>query len=577
MHNARLTERASFQGQVDVVPHASDRPLRVWGQDVSETGMFLQTTQPFCAGETVSLRFDVDEAEVHVRAAEVVWVRGPVRVDGKVPGIGLRFLSLDARARSALRRRARPVEEARDTIVDVAPAESRSAGGGPAGQGLPEPRVTLPPLTESILQKARGLFRSRRIRQEAAGADVPTLSLAPFSRPPLAISLPPDQPPSPRAVTLGPAPRERRLEGDDADVDLFVGWTFRPRDKDDEFTDSASRVGQLSTGSSPGGDELAARPEGREFHEPFDDDAPFSLIKSIIEDPSIVESASLPPEDSRETPSLDAGPQRDEFLLGSLPPAVDEGALSIRHLPLVDERRPAPRTQHRLRTAATFILAGSCAGAVVGMLLHERGQTTTTTLSSLPAPVTSAPGAQPEPSLPTLQPLVPPSVDVAEVGLPRAEAPRLALIQTIATDQAPPAATAHKSAPNQPKAASTGAGRAPAATSSGPSVAANNQAIGKTTASSPRARPGHLEVDLPLAGKVKGVFALSSPSRVVIDLEGARLPAATMNIDEGGIVQLRFGHPQPQIQRVVVVVAGDKPQQPRARVAGQRLRVSWGS
>ena len=95
MHNARLAERSSFLGQVDVVPRASDHAMRVWCHDVSETGMFLQTTEPFRTGETVSLRFDVDQQEVHVRAAEVVWVRSfePISLDGKEPGVGLRFIS----------------------------------------------------------------------------------------------------------------------------------------------------------------------------------------------------------------------------------------------------------------------------------------------------------------------------------------------------------------------------------------------------------------------------------------------------------------------------------------------------
>ena len=88
MPNARLTERAPFFAEVDVLASGAPSPRRLWGSDVSETGIFLQTTQPFRIGDRVSLRFDVQANEVHVRAAEVMWVRPfePVAVDGKLPG-----------------------------------------------------------------------------------------------------------------------------------------------------------------------------------------------------------------------------------------------------------------------------------------------------------------------------------------------------------------------------------------------------------------------------------------------------------------------------------------------------------
>src|SRR4051794_30129796 len=110
MPNARLSERAPFFAEVDVVAAGLPAPRRVWGSDVSETGMFLQTTQPFRIGDRVSLRFDVAEREVHVRAAEVMWVRPfePINVDGKLPGIGLKFVAVDPPARAALRRFVQP-------------------------------------------------------------------------------------------------------------------------------------------------------------------------------------------------------------------------------------------------------------------------------------------------------------------------------------------------------------------------------------------------------------------------------------------------------------------------------------
>ena len=537
MHNARLTERTSFLGQVDVVPHATDRSLRVWGQDVSETGMFLQTTQPFRTGDTLSLRFDVDEHEVHVRAAEVVWVRKfePICVDGKVPGIGLRFISVDPPARAALRRLAAPRNDNRDTVVDQ-PAPGPSL--------LPAPRLTLPPLTDSILQKARG---GRVITQEIPGLSI---SLAPFSQPPLAISMPPDEPmlasesrvfegvpAGPRAVTMGPRkstreisqpflPAPRDLADDDADVDLFVGWTF-----------------QRPTDLSPVEHSEEEQP-APSFHQRFDDDAPLHLDRSIIEEPSILESASLPPQDA--------------FTMGSLPPAFDDGTLAIRHLPLLAERALAPTTttttkgpRRSVGPAVAFLLAGFCAGGLAGVVHHQ----SSTRAAPVPA-VVVATTTTTQPELP-LVPLAPLSVDAAEADLVIAPPP---VIEPL---------------PAQPEPTKI-------AKAVEPESKAENKAVMTSSTKPPPApepllaRPGRLEIDLPVGGKVLSAFALSSPARVVVDLKGAELPGKAVDVDEGGVLQLRFGHPKVGTERVVIVVAGsDKPMKPRARVEGRRLIVTW--
>ena len=90
MPNARLNDRAPFFAEVDVLATGTPSPRRVWGTDVSETGMFLQTTHPFRIGDRVSLRFDCEATPVHVRAAEVMWVRPfePVSVEpDSIPGV----------------------------------------------------------------------------------------------------------------------------------------------------------------------------------------------------------------------------------------------------------------------------------------------------------------------------------------------------------------------------------------------------------------------------------------------------------------------------------------------------------
>jgi hypothetical protein len=90
------------------------------------------------------------------------------------------------------------------------------------------------------------------------------------------------------------------------------------------------------------------------------------------------------------------------------------------------------------------------------------------------------------------------------------------------------------------------------------------------------ARPGRLEVDLPDGGRVKKVFALASPARVVIDLEQARLPQSTVSVDDGGTRELRFGKREDGTQRVVIMLGtDDKPDTVDARLEGDRLIASW--
>ena len=207
MHTARLNHRTPFLGRVDVVPHAGVTSLQAWGQDVSETGMFLQTTQPFAVGDSVSIRFEVDGLEVHVRAATVVWVRRfePVAVDGKSPGIGLRFVSIDPPARAALRRL---------TSVKVANEDSV----------LPAPTMTLPPLSRSIIQAAGG--RDLDDTQDLLPpSSLPRSTGEAISLPPMQFTMPP--------VTIAPTLVPAASRADDVNLTsesrVFAGVPDAPR------------------------------------------------------------------------------------------------------------------------------------------------------------------------------------------------------------------------------------------------------------------------------------------------------------------------------------------------------------
>jgi hypothetical protein len=91
-----------------------------------------------------------------------------------------------------------------------------------------------------------------------------------------------------------------------------------------------------------------------------------------------------------------------------------------------------------------------------------------------------------------------------------------------------------------------------------------------------RASRGRVEVTLPRAGKVKRAFALSEPARVVVDLKGSEVPSAPLPVDAAGTREVRFGHPDKGVDRVVVVLDSErKPGNPRARIVGDRVVVTW--
>ena len=105
MQNSRLNTRSSFFSEVNVLRMGERSSRRVWGKNISENGIYLQTTHSYAKGERLSLRFKIGPKEVLVRAAEVVWTKKfePVSIDGVLPGVGLRFLAVDPPSRMAIR------------------------------------------------------------------------------------------------------------------------------------------------------------------------------------------------------------------------------------------------------------------------------------------------------------------------------------------------------------------------------------------------------------------------------------------------------------------------------------------
>lgn len=223
MAESRLAERASFFAEVDVLTHGEAMPQRYWGQNLSEAGMFVQTSRSFAPGDRLSLRFDVDAQEVHVRAAEVVWVKPfePINVDGQLPGVGVRFLSVDPPARAAIRRYVNQFFAPTDAShVPAPPPEPELPEGDyvslaslrplslppfdsdpPADARMPPP-VTLPPTTLVPVHAATPSeppIGSPTLKTPptafGTGTDVPRRASAPSETPPPALSEPSLPPP----------------------------------------------------------------------------------------------------------------------------------------------------------------------------------------------------------------------------------------------------------------------------------------------------------------------------------------------------------------------------------------------
>ena len=528
MPNARLSERAPFIAEVDVVAAGLASPRRVWGSDVSESGMFLQTTQPFRVGDRVSLRFDVEKSEVHIRAAEVMWVRPfePIAVDGRMPGVGLKFVAVDPPARAALRRFVAP------QLADTQSERETS---------LPPPSTSLPPVTESILQKTGAL----RISDDIA------VSLPPFSQPPLNISLLADEPSElpeevrvfrqskPMPVTIGP---RRSTEKASRPPSFLVGWQFR---LDEGFLDELL-PSSLPPQSLPPTAEAAPAPAAPTTWSTSTSEPPEMPKLDLRFDDAGPQRPSLTPEERSVwdvTSSPPEGVLRDDEqplheLFSALPSSdaetldrdVEQGRIALRHLPIVPERRTssrAPKQGNRaLPTAIALLCAGTVAGAgigIVGKHLEGRHRHATSASAAVPrahaAPLTAT--LAPTPTLtptPALMPATPKSVVDAERDLP--ESARMRAPDPLGDTLADAGAPLPRSSTTAPK-----------------GVRSTSVRVG--------------------SAEVVKAFALTSPSRVVVDLAGGKVPKGSLE-PGGGIARVRFGHPTPGTSRVVIELDGDK-------------------
>ncbi|MBI1945666.1 MAG: AMIN domain-containing protein [Deltaproteobacteria bacterium] len=535
-HNARQTDRAPFFAEIDVLAADTTAPRRLWGGDVSEAGMFVQTTHPYRVGDKVALRFDLDDAEVHVRAAEVMWVRPfePISVDGKMPGIGLRFVMLDPPARAALRRLVRQAageHRPGDTTLPDAASQAIPHDGAAS--------VTSLPATHSMLARAGAADAERT--EELRAVTVPPFTdpprsdrrqasidavLAPplFPAPAMSFTLPPDEPAldaevrvfqTPAAVTMGPKRTSKATSTPPAGdaPEPFVGWTFR-KAPDDEPAPPES-----------------APPEALALS--FDDERPGSLLEPAVDDdqgPSELHVPEASVHDRGDAPG-------ERFTLRD-----GEGALSGK--PVAAERRRAP-TRRPLRVlplAAALLTSGALIGVGVGVVSKRIERAPVEASQAALAQPAEQPGEQ-QAAAASVAPSAPePAAHAATVQSVAAVERTLTPVDVVAGAVA-------TAAPRER--------RMPAATrAAGPATSRVEVAVGRA--------------------RVLKTFTLTGPNRVVVDLADATLPGKAAPTQQPGVTRVRFGAPAPGTSRVVIETE-QAARQPTARVIGGRLIVSFAS
>jgi hypothetical protein len=153
----RLVESDAFFGAVEVFRPDDTRSETLWGSELSGDGMYLQTNRPYVPGQRLGLAFELMGERVVIRAAEVVSVKPfePVSVDGRMPGMLVRFVAMDPPYRGALRRHAAPARlslvptAAHDDLASLPPDPfTDSTGPVPTPPPLERPRKN--PATEHL-------------------------------------------------------------------------------------------------------------------------------------------------------------------------------------------------------------------------------------------------------------------------------------------------------------------------------------------------------------------------------------------------------------------------------------------
>jgi uncharacterized protein (TIGR02266 family) len=588
--HARDAERARYFAEVDVLKTGTPKPLRLWGENLSEDGIFLQTSQPWTVGERLALRIPIEEERVVIRQAEVVWVRPfePINVDGRLPGIGVRFLSVDPPYRAAIRQLLLRVEqeqeqeqeqegalhEARDVEVPPPPSLAEVTALAP---NPPTPSsafkilapLSLPPTAEPeytlkgwVLEKAPRALRNAAPVHAHVDASGPVelgvgdddesarwqIGGATIARPRASRA--------PVAVDTSVPHRASLSMAASLDADVFAVDAAALAHADD--AGASMEAGRFDTDRVKSPVDLS-----------FDDEGPASAPFAASRDDDDESTASLRRMSTHEDKvpfTLILEEDRD----------VDQGTFVPR---VVTRRSPM-----NLVFGALVVALGAVGGVFLG--LDAPTQTTRAHAET---------GTKPPRSVDEAERALHALYDEAQVDsrtpvINGGQMPATTVAAPLTTSAARPTEPSKKvDAPAAQHSTTTSAAIATAPTAS--EDVAQSLLPRKPTTAEPvmtnsivtaGALPEMLiergRVTLPFeAGTVKSAFTLSQPPRVVVDLVDAKLAAfKEIPVSEKGIAKIRFGRPNPDTVRVVVELdVGASPHDVTTLKRQGSLAIAW--
>jgi len=581
--SGRRAHRAHYFAEVDVLRSGTPKPLKLWGENLSEGGIFLQTNQPWLIGEKLALRIPVEEERVVIRQAEVAWVRPfePINVDGRMAGIGVRFLSIDPPYRAAIRQVtsaaqnavARAAEEPRPSGATTPPETARA--GAPVLSPLSLPPIAEPEFTLkgwSFAKAPRALDDDERSPQAGPGPSEIGARDEETSRGwRIGTSDRADRAPPAREASRAPAPADTSLPDDGPPAALSIddddmAALARADDAYGEAHDDGGSLALSFEDSRPHDlRALSLTPASRGSgigHSTLEDHVPFTRVVSASERGERGAAETNAAADDRGTfvPRSSSTRGAASFVGGAFVVAL--GAVCGVFLGLDDAPSSASRAKARVVTEPRSVFE---AERGLHALLDDEGAATTgeaapaPSTKTKPSPTSAAPAARAD------APLAP-STEGAEAAV-----------------SPPPAATvAAVAPPSAGGAASTGEAllpRKPTAPIEETLTSTRSEAPSAASSTgAPQMKVERGRVTIPFDAKgVKTAFTLAGPPRVVVDLEGAPARAfQEIPIGEKGVTKLRFGRPKPDTVRVVVELdPGASPRDPSTILANGALAIAW--
>ncbi len=525
MMNGRMEERRAFVAEVDVLHASEPAPRRLWGNNLSEKGMFLQGGLIFRQGQRLSLRFDLRGHEIFVRAAEVIWVREDD--EGQDPtGIGIHFNDIDPDAREIIR------TYVLETDLDTSPPDMNdkqqnvlvskitqvpSPRPGFAASLLPlkSPRpVTMRPTHRSVVQN---LSHAVTLLRRA-----PQLSVPPTHKSFLSFL-------EPSESELYEARSQQETQVSRQQVNLTQN--------DMLFSDESPSLYEQETAV------LEGVKSGLKNQWEFDDQ------------PSGLRALDGKDEDAHQSAVKRQAPEEPAFLHYAKEVKKEQlfehGDLSAAALPKAYERRAQLRRQKKmahLRNITFWVAMG-----LVGYYLQSHF------LGSI--------GEQDFPSVskPPQQEVIVKQKEILAEPVIKETASKADLMNK-------PTAVAKKVLP---------AAKASVEDISTQADLTHNHRIEKTSGKmfykpSLKTEWGRAHIGIK-GGKVVRSFGLIRPPRVVVDLEGAKHPGnLTFKVQKDGIEKIRIGRPDGKLVRIVILTKGTrKPREISSLKRKDKLSIAW--